>query len=132
MAAAEVVIYQNGDSELNQEIAAINHEDIFEQLRSDGANHSAIFFHNLEIVYGAPKKTIIAKLKELDLEILKTFREQLFYIFLDHFGESTIKENGFIITEEDISVQLKTRKITCNHIFRHPQHRSKHSRESNH
>ena len=78
---------------------------------------STPFIMKLDRVFSLPKDLIINNLRQLQNPLVNTFREQMFFHFLANFDESTLSENGFIITEDDAKVHLKRRTNILNAIF---------------
>lgn len=77
-----------------------NLENIINDIFSKNADSSAVFINNLQCLYRLSKEDFVSKFKTRDVKTVFLLREQLYYIFLDHFSEETLVLNGFIITDD--------------------------------
>ena len=100
---------QNLDTNNVSEKAIDEFNIIFQKIAENIEEPSTIFYHNLREIYRSPKDTIMQLLRQLDMKVINTLRDQLFCIFADHFDDDTLIRNGFMLNEEDLKVHLKKR-----------------------
>ena len=67
---------------------------------------------NLKAIYGAPKGDCIIHLEQMEDDVLKTLKGQLFNIFLTEHPNDLLQQNGFPLPapEQDLSSILKNRR----------------------
>ena len=89
---------------------------IFSKLTETIEEPSTIFITNLRDIYRAPKEECINHLRQVQQKTLNVLRNQLFYIFIDHFNEKTLTENQFTVSkmEEELDKHLKKRMKPLN------------------
>ena len=73
---------------------------------------STVYMANLKAIYGAPKGDCIIHLEQMEDDVLKTLKGQLFNIFLTEHPNDLLQQNGFPLPapEQDLSSILKNRR----------------------
>ena len=70
--------------------------------------------NNINQIYRIPKEKCIQLLNQVNSKIILTLRDQIFYIFIDHFDKNTLVQNGSLITDSDLKHHLKRKLKTIN------------------
>ena len=73
----------------------------------DEEEPSTIFIIHIQQIFRVAKEKLIILLNQLSSKTLFTLRDQLFYMFVQHFDENTLIYPGFNLTEDDLKVHLK-------------------------
>ena len=56
---------------------------------------STVYRANLKAIYRAPKADCIIHLEQMDVDVLKTLKAQLFNMFLTEHPNESLQQNGF-------------------------------------
>ena len=54
---------------------------------------STTFLEHIEVIYSFPKQDCVVHISQLQNSFLTILRDQLFYIFQDHFDDKTLENN---------------------------------------
>ena len=90
--------------------------EILQRITENEGEPSSPFIINIHSLYRAPKTELINQLRQFDPKLINNLRDQLYHIFLDHFSDETLKNNGFIITDSPIN-HLKRRAKPLNAVY---------------
>ena len=91
-------------------------ESVIDDMFTQNEDPSIIFINNLQILYRLSKDEFINNFKTRKIKIIYLLREQMYYIFLDHFDDEILVKNGFVI-KEDSRQHLRKRFKTLNAIM---------------
>ena len=69
--------------------------NIFLEIAENQQDPSTTFLEHIEVIYSFPKQDCVVHISQLQNGFLTILRDQLFYIFLDHFDDKTLENNGF-------------------------------------
>ena len=78
-------------------------EDVLHQIQSnqDIKQASAIFIGNIRAILRAPKDELVLQMTQiLNSNVINALRNQLFFVFIDTFGQNQLIENGFKLSDD--------------------------------
>ena len=91
--------------------------NIFLKIAENVQEPSTVFINNIERIYSFPKQDCVLHINQLEINLLNTLRDQLFFIFLDHFDNKTLQTNGFSTLNTSTKNSLKRRLKSLNSAY---------------
>ena len=91
--------------------------EILQRISENKDELSTPFITYIHTLYRATKSELINQIRQFDPKVISTLRDQLFQIFLDHFNDETLKNNGFHVTDTSPLNHLRRRAKPLNDIY---------------